>query len=197
MNNISLNIKQTAPVLKWFVLCFLLIFSSCKTDLSKIVPPEDINSLPQLSITNFKAQYKIANSLKAEAFAPIMNKYTIQKNTVEFPDGVNVKFFDKSFHITTSLKCDEAINYPQQELWRFSKNVVIESQQGGTLSTQELYFDQKTQKIYSVKYVEVKDPQGNIIRGKGGFEANYDFTVYEFKNVDGTLAYKNSELTKE
>lgn len=197
MNNICLKLEQTTSVLKWFVLFFLLIFSSCKTDLSKIIPPEDINTLPQLSISNFKAQYKIGNSLKAEAFAPLMNKYTIQKNTVEFPDGVNVKFFDESFHVTTSLKCDEAINYPQQELWRFSGNVVIESLQGGTLSTQELYFDQKSQKIYSVKYVEVADPQGSVIRGKGGFEANYDFTVYEFKNVDGTLAYKNSDIPEK
>ncbi len=186
--------RQTAFFREWFVLFLLVIFSSCKTDLSKIKPPEDINSLPQLSITNFHAHYKISNALKAEAFAPVMNKYTIKKNIVEFPKGVDVKFYDQNFHVSTSLVCDYAVNYPQQELWKFSGNVVIKSVDGGVLKTQELYFDQKTQKIYSVKYVEVTDNQGTVIRGKGGFEANYNFTVYEFKNVDGILSFKKSDL---
>jgi len=187
--------KQTISFGKWFVLFLIFLISSCKTDLSKIKPPEDIYNLPQLSIKNFHAQYKISNSLKAEATAPLMNKYTLKKDVVEFPKGVTVKFYDENYHITTSLKCDNASHHPQQDLWRFSENVVVKNIDGGTLKTQELYFNQKTQEIYSVKYVEVEDPQGSIIRGKGGFEASLDFTVYEFKNVDGKLAFDNSAIS--
>ena len=187
---------QTASIWKWFAffLAFSLIFYSCKTDLSKVKPPADIKNLPQLSIQNFNAKYKISNILRAEAYAPLMNKYTIDKNYIEFPKGVNVKFYNDYFHVNTSLTCEYAINYPDKELWKFSGNVVIKSNDGGTLKTQELYFDQKTQKIYSIKYVEVTDPQGSVIRGKGGFEANYNFTVYEFKNVDGVLNFKSTDF---
>jgi len=181
------NIKTTSYMKWFFVYFFIILLASCKTDLSKVPQLDAMEQLPQLSVTNFTAYYKISSSLKAEAKAPVMNKYTIQKNYTEFPFGVEVKFYDEGFIVNTSLNCSYAINYTNQELWRFSDDVVVESTKGGTLKTQELYFDQKKQMIYSVKYVEVTDPNGTIIRGKGGFESNYDFTIYEFKNVDGIM----------
>lgn len=194
MNNIFLNIKEATSVLKWLLLSVLITLTACKTDLSKISAPDDIKSMPQLSVTDFKAYYKTGSELKVEAYAPVMNKYTINKNYVEFPEGVDVKFYDDDYNVSTSLICKYAINYTDQELWKFSDSVVIESVQGGELKTQELYFDQKNEKIYSVKFVEVTDPQGTLIRGKGGFESNYDFTIYEFKNVDGILSFYQESM---
>lgn len=180
---------------KWLLLSLIFVFAvGCKTDLSKVKQPEDIKNLPQLSITNFEAEYKMGAMLRAKAYAPVMNKYTIQNNYVEFPEGVDVKFFDENFDIATSLICKYAINYSQQELWKFSDSVVIINEGGGVLKTQELYFDQKNEKIYSVKFVEVTDVGGTVIRGKGGFESNYDFTIYEFKNVDGEITFFEDEI---
>ncbi|MBN2664488.1 MAG: LPS export ABC transporter periplasmic protein LptC [Bacteroidales bacterium] len=181
------KIIQPAFITKWVVIFVFSTIFGCKTDLSKIKPPEDIDNLPQLSITNFHAFYKISSELKAEAFAPIMHKYNIGKNYVEFTEGLDVKFYDENFNPTTTLFCEYAINYPDEELWKFSENVEVVSENGGILKTQELFFNQKNEKIYSVKYVEVTDTTGSVIRGKGGFESNYDFTVYEFKNVDGII----------
>ncbi len=187
---LSLSI-QTASLVKWFV--FLLLFSTgCKPDLSKIRPPADISNLPQLSVTNYHSYYKISSKLKAEATAPLMEKFTINKNEVVFPEGLNIKFYDDFFNVTTSLDCKYAVNYPSKMLWKFSNDVVVKNDRGGMLKTQELFFDQKNQKIYSVKFVEVTDPEGTIIRGKGGFEANMDFSVYEFKNVDGMINMQKS-----
>ncbi len=174
------------------VFSFVLFFS-CKTDLSKVKQPEDITKRPDLSVLNFEAEYKNDGILQAVAYSPIMNKY-IKENYTEFPKGVDVKFFDKYMNVATTLKCKYAINYGTQKLWKFSDSVVIRNSNDGILRTQELYFDQTNEKIYSIKYVEVVDKIGTVIRGKGGFEANYDFTFYEFKNVDGTIALLQSDL---
>jgi len=182
--------KQPA-FFKWVVVFCFLVLLGCKTDLSKVKPPEDIDKLPQLSITNFHAFYKMSSNLKAEAFAPVMDKYNIGKNYVEFTQGVDVKFYDEDFNPSTTLFCEYAINYPDEELWKFSGNVEVVSENGGILKTPELFFNQKDEKIYSVKYVEVTDTTGSVIRGKGGFESNYDFTIYEFKNVDGIINLPN------
>ncbi len=190
----QINIKQTASVLKWFVLFVLVLFSACKTDLSKIQAPEDIKNLPQLSVENYHAFYKISSALRAEAIAPMMNKYTISQNFVEFPDSLEVNFYDDFFQLSTSLTCEYGIYYPNDQLWKFSGDVVIRSVAGGILKTQELYFNQKEKKLYSIKYVEVMDTTGSIIRGKGGFESNYNFTIYEFKNVDGVLNVQNADF---
>ncbi len=184
-------LKQTTSVVKWFVFLFLLS-SGCKPDLSKIRPPADISNLPQLSVTNYHSYYKISSKLKAEATSPLMEKFKKKKNEVVFPQGLNIKFYDDVFNITTSLNCKYAVNYPSKMLWKFSDDVVVKNYRGGMLKTQELFFDQKNQKIYSVKFVEVTDPEGTVIRGKGGFEANMDFSVYEFKNVDGMINMQKS-----
>ena len=179
--------------MKWFVVLILFI-NSCSPDLSKIKPPEDISNLAQITVRNLKAHYKIDSKLRIEIVAPLMYKYTISDNKVEFPNGVDIKFYDENFNITTSLTCKNAINYPAKNLWKFSDNVVLKSITGGELKTQELFFDQKNKKIYSVKFVEVTDADGTIIRGKGGFEANYNFSVYEFKNVDGMINIDKSGI---
>lgn len=189
----KINIFQTTSIWKWFVV-FLLVLNSCSPDLSKIKPPEDISNLPQITVKNFSAYYKISSKLKVELKAPLMYKYTISDNKVEFPEGVHIKFYDDNFNIITTLKCKNAINYPKKNLWKFSKDVEVKNIRGGVLKTQELFFDQKNQKIYSVKFVEVADEEGTVIRGKGGFEANYDFSIYEFKNVDGIINLNKSGL---
>lgn len=189
----KINIFQTTSIWKWFV-AFLLFINSCSPDLSKIKPPEDISNLPQITVKKFSSFYKISSKLKVELKAPLMYKYTITDNKVEFPEGINVKFYDDNFNVMTTLTCKNAINYPQKKLWKFSKDVEVKNIRGGVLKTQELFFDQKNQKIYSVKFVEVEDSDGTVIRGKGGFEANYDFSIYEFKNVDGIINVNNSAL---
>jgi hypothetical protein len=121
-----------------YILILIIIFlASCKTDLSKIQAPEDIKNLPQLSVKNYHAYYKISSVLRAEAIAKVMNKYTINDNYVEFPDSLEVRFYDDFHQISTALTCNYAIYYPKDELWKFSGDVVIKSMAGGTLKTQE------------------------------------------------------------
>ncbi len=84
----------------------------------------------------------------------------------------------------------------KQQLWKATDNVIITGKNGSTMKTEEIYGNEKDEKIYSIKYVEVADPDGTIIRGKGGFESNFNFTNYKFKNVDGIIVGLENEIKK-
>lgn len=168
----------------------------CKNDVNKIPQFEDFSQKPALEIKNFESYYKSNSKLQLFIKAPIMEKYT-EKNSILFREGVNMIFFSEKLDTIVNLNCKYAENYTNERLWKFANDVVVVSQDGGILKTQELYFDQKKEKIYSLKIIELTDTLGNFIRGKGGFEANFSFTIYEFKNVDGIIKVPDERKEEE
>jgi len=171
----------------FFLIVSLFFLFSCSNNLEEIKPYQIKSDIPNVSVRNMHTIYNSSNRLQAEIFAPIANQYQTDNPYMEFLEGIDMYFFDEKFDTTSSLTADYAIYYQKQKLWKATGNVVIIGQNGITMKTEEIYGNEKDEKIYSIKYVEVADPDGTIIRGKGGFESNFDFTKYKFKNVDGII----------
>lgn len=58
------------------------------------------------------------------------------------------------------------------------------------LKTEQLFGDEKQQKIFSVKKVTIIEPDSTVIQGKKGFESNTSFTIYKFLDVNGIIQLK-------
>ena len=177
-----------------YILLFILIISSCSNNL-EIMPSVYVSeNQPDITILNLKTRYNANEQLKAKVIAPIVNNFEkIDNPYSEFPKGVKVYFYDEDFKLTSSLISDYAIYYTKQQLWKASGNVVITNSEGATLKTQEIYGDENTNKIYSMKYIELTEPNGYVLNGKDGFESNINFHPYIIKNVDGIITdYENS-----
>jgi len=110
-----------------------------------------------------------------------------------FPDGFYLEQFDTTFNVVVTVKSDTAWNYEKKKLWRLKGNVFVKNVVGETFSSDELFWNQQTQKIYSDKYVEINRPEKGILRGKGGFEANQRMTAYQFKRV-GKSEFGDTEI---
>ncbi|NJK84865.1 MAG: LPS export ABC transporter periplasmic protein LptC [Bacteroidales bacterium] len=69
---------------------------------------------------------------------------------IEFPKGIHVIFINDSGVETSHITSKYAINYPKKQLWIARNNVVaINELEGKELYTEELFWDQKTEKVYS------------------------------------------------
>ncbi len=194
----SVNKNKKTAILsfaRWLFVFALLVSTGCnKEKLQKIYNYYNMDEAPQISIKSLKSVYKESNIMRARISAPVMNYYVISSGNrrTEFPNGVRVQFYDENMRLSSTLRADFAVYYEKPKLWKLSGNVVVSSISGGTLKTQELYYNEKEQQIYTIKFVEITDPHGTVIRGKGGFVSNFDFTVYEFRNVDGVIMSYNS-----
>ena len=108
-----------------------------------------------------------------------------------FEKGVYLEKFDTLFHIDASIKADTAYYYEIKKLWELKGNVQILSQRGDKFQTELLFWDEKKEKVYSDKYIQIEQ-EDKIIRGYG-FESNQDLTEYEIKNSTGIFTVEDTQ----
>ena len=106
-----------------------------------------------------------------------------------FEKGVYLEKFDTLFRIDASIKADTAYYYDKKKLWELKGNVQILSQRGDKFQTELLFWDEKKEKVYSDKYIQIEQ-EDKVLRGYG-FESNQDLTEYEIKNTTGIFTIED------
>ncbi len=175
-----------------FLFLLFLLFS-CKNDMKEIKALTNNKELPDITVKNLNSQYSINGHTQIVLSTPLAYRYTKpQKDYSVFPKGITLIFYDKHMNVHSSLRADYGIYYEKKNFAEAKGNVVLTNVKGSILRTEELFLDEKSEKIYSVKPVNIIDKSGFEITGKGGFESNLDFTVYRFTDVTGKII-KNDE----
>ncbi|AUS04539.1 LPS export ABC transporter periplasmic protein LptC [Pseudotamlana carrageenivorans] len=102
----------------------------------------------------------------------------------EFVDGVQLDIFHEENRKSTVV-ADYAIRYTETELIDMQGNVVITTHDNRVLKTDQLYYDQKNEWLYTNEHVSFKSEQ-DIINGHG-FDSNAKFTNAEVLEVTGII----------
>ena len=69
-------------------------------------------------------------------------------------------------------------------------NILIRSQRGDKFQTQLLFWDEKQERVYSDKFIQIEQ-EDKIISGYG-FESNQNLTEYEIKNTTGVFTVEDT-----
>ncbi|NDW10661.1 LPS export ABC transporter periplasmic protein LptC [Dysgonomonas sp. 520] len=110
-----------------------------------------------------------------------------------FPDGFYVEQFDSLFHIEVSIKSDTAWRYTNKQIWKLKGNVFIKNIIDETFSSEELFWDEKKEKIYSDKYIKIVRPNKGLVQGLG-FESNQSMTSWRIiKPFDTDLYFDENK----
>ena len=113
-----------------------------------------------------------------------------------FPEGIYLEQFDTSFQKQIPIKADTAWNFTLRKLWKLKGHVFIENIQDETFSTDELFWDEKEQKVYSDKYIEINRPEKLMLKGIG-FESNLNMTQYRiFRPHDTDIYFEDNQNTE-
>ena len=110
-----------------------------------------------------------------------------------FEKGVYLEKFDTLFRIDASIKADTAYYHEKKKLWELKGHVQILSQRGDKFQTDLLFWDEKKEKVYSDKFIQIEQ-EDKVIRGYG-FESNQDLTEYEIKNTTGVFTIEDTAQT--
>lgn len=102
-----------------------------------------------------------------------------------FEKGVYLEQFDSLQRVDASIKADTAYYYEKEKLWELRSNVFIKNQKGEKFNTELLFWNQRTQQVYSDKYIKIEQTD-NIITGYG-FESNQQLTKYVIHNSGGAF----------
>lgn len=103
----------------------------------------------------------------------------------EFPQGVYLEKFDSTLHVDASLQSDYAKYHESEERWELRGNVHALNLQGEQFDTPLLYWDQKTERVYSDSAITIRKSTSTIYGI--GFESNQEMTKYTIKNPSGVI----------
>ena len=101
--------------------------------------------------------------------------------------------FDSLHNVEASIKSDTAYYYDRKKLWKLVGNVEIENHNGERFTTELLYWNQVTERVYSDKFIRIVQPD-RIIEGEG-FDSNQQFTAYQIHSIKGVF-YVDEEQTQ-
>ncbi len=108
-----------------------------------------------------------------------------------FTKGVYIEKYDSLMRAEASIKADYAFFLKMERIWILKKNVKIKNLKGEEFTTQELYWDQNSKKIYSRKFIRIKQLTRTICGV--GFVSNESMTQYIIKKNNWKLYFDESE----
>jgi len=164
---------------------------SCENDLNviKIITKE--TNLPDQSVENIEVIYSDSTVKKMKMNAPEINRYIKSKNPYsEFPKGIKVIFYDKQGKEESSITAKYARYNEKERMWEAKNNVVASNfKKKQTLNTEQLFWDQNKELIYSNQFSRVTT-ENEVMYGDK-FEASQSFTWYRIIKTKGTINLKN------
>lgn len=178
--------------LSFFLIMFF--FASCENDIEVIQSFAGDSRLPRQSMINAEIEYTDSARLQMKITAPEIHNYEYGTDKyTEFPQGILARFFDRDGDLESQLSSRYAIYYMDKELWEAKDSVVVINKEGEILDTDQLFWDERNELIYSNSFVKVTRPD-EVIMGEG-FEADQTFSTWKIKKIQGTIYLREDDHT--
>lgn len=142
---------------------------------------------PQREVEDMETFYVDQDKIKVKIIAALV--YEFNSGDREFPKGMYIEFYDETGKLEQTLKANHAYFFKDKNLWRGQGNVEVKNVQNQEqLNTEELFWKQTEKKIYTDKFVTIKQ-QGDVIYGQG-LDAKQDLSDYVITNPIGEFDVK-------
>ncbi|WP_176955975.1 LPS export ABC transporter periplasmic protein LptC [Catalinimonas alkaloidigena] len=145
---------------------------------------------PRFEAENIETLYSDSAQLRMRMEAPLQQEF--QSGDQDFPRGIYIEFFSPEGEKTSTLRADSAHMEKATSLYKAYGNViVINLEKHETLKTEELFWNQREDKIYTDKFVRIETPK-EILLGEG-LVTNQRFSPYKIQKLRGTIAVPDEE----
>ena len=167
-----------------FILCAILwVFMGCeeKTQPS-VMSTIDSRTLPQQESWNSTIYVSDSGRISAIIVAGYIRVPESSQRT-EMSQGVKVRFFDRDGNQTSFLTSDEGSVDEGTDNLEAKKNVVVVSSDSSHMTTEQLFWDNQRQLIYTPAYVQITTTKEKL-QGHG-FESDQSLKHYRVFHVTG------------
>lgn len=179
------------------LLCAASLLFSCGDDQVKPTIDDPETTITQHSI-NHTMVYSGNGYKRYRMFAKEIQRYELATEPFTlYPSGIKVETFkDSTANVVDSdLIADWAHYNEAKQLWEARGNVVANNYSGSRrLETQQLFWDEKTGKIYTDKDATIFDGKDRF-DGKG-FETDQSFDSWRFNRSYGRMIIEQNDSTK-
>ncbi len=134
--------------------------------------------------TSVAFDVELAHSDSAIIRTNLKAKKQLEFNTgdFEFPEGIEISFFDKEGNLTTTMRADRGYYIKKDNIYRGEGDVQVNNlEKEQKLSSEELFWDPNIKKIYTEKFVTIQEKE-TVFNGTG-MEADEGFNEYRLFKV--------------
>jgi LPS export ABC transporter protein LptC len=196
IQHISKKIHSPAGATLLLVIFFLfsLFLASCENDLEVIKAITKTSNFPSLTRNNTEIVYTDSARIRVRITTARLERFSNSNEPyLEFPEGMFVQFYNDSNQVESTIRSKYARYDEKTQLWKAQNDVVaVNIKKGEQLNTEELFWDEKTQRIYSDKFSRVSTGSG-VFYGEEGLEADQTFSWYKLKGIRGNVNWKDDE----
>lgn len=162
---------------------------SCKDQSVSTPNPETLITQRSDTLTMIVSQ----NGRKSYRFeTPLLERYELAREPyMEFTQGIFLETFkDSTEEIESTIIADYAIRYENRQRWEARGNVVATGVEGRTLYTEQLFWDEKTERVFS--NVTSKIVQGDDVFVGERFVSDDKLQNWTFLNYEGQVGFDAS-----
>lgn len=144
----------------------------------------DPETTPTMTTTDVSTLVSDSGITRYRITSPLWLMFEEAKDpTWRFPQGIHLEKFNLAMRPEATIDCDSATYFKNRQLWRLDGYVNIRNTLGEKFLTNQLFWDQRQQKIYSDSFIHI-ERQNKVIEGYG-FESNENMTRYNVLRVSG------------
>ena len=178
----------------WVLLLLAFVLGGCENDIERINMITDETDAPTVQGTNIQVIYSDSAKVKVQVLAPVYKQYpTVERPHMEFEEGLEVFFYNDSARIESEIRADYTIYYMEERLWHATGNVEAKNLvSGDALYTDELFWDENEELIYSDSYTRVIS-EDNTLYGKKGFRSHQSLSNWQLIGSSGTINVQDEE----
>ncbi len=164
---------------------------SCKNDLKEIKALTQHKVYPNQTAQELTIIRSDSAKIVAKIFAKEIKVFSKAKEPyINFPKGLLVESYKNYPIVESSINSNTAIYYTEKKMWHAIGNVIAVNIKGEKLNTEELFWDEAEEVIYSDKFSRISTEDGTFY-GKNGFTADQNFTKWKLINTGGIVNVKD------
>jgi LPS export ABC transporter protein LptC len=162
-------------------------FCACENDINEVNKLFSKDETLVETALGVEMLYSDSAVLKLRILTPKMLRHLDSKDPMqEFPEGLEIEFYDNNGEkATSSLTAKYAQKFENDNKFIVRDSVVWNGSNGEHLETEELIWEEETDKVHTNKFVIVRRPD-EIIYGHG-FESNQKFTQWRIRAIEGRI----------
>lgn len=139
---------------------------------------------PLREVENLELYSSEGDRIKSKVVAELV--YEFANGDQEFPKGVYIEMFNEFGRLESTLRANYAKFIKAEEHWLGQGKVELKNvEKNEQLNTEELFYNPKTKKIFTNKFVTIRQ-QGDVIYGTG-LDAMQDLSDYVITNPEGII----------
>jgi len=159
------------------------MFFGCESNFKEVQKINFKEFVPSGDADKVNLKYTDSGLIKVILVSPKMLDYSsVDFPFTEFPKGIDVTLYDNKAK-TTRVTSNYAVSYKLTNIIDLQGKVKIVSQNGQTLETEQLYYDQKNEWFFTEKKFKFTDLKGSS-NGQG-IDFSKDFTIINSQRIMG------------